>query len=144
MKLDEMDDEERLKHLGARHPATHQQVRRTAAEKKTGIKVEAPKRSPGQERRAVEDKTAKIDVPVYPKEFREAQQRVCSDAFLAMRSRHDQDFVEFFAGSICSVAQLPDAKPTTSSSSSVLMTNARPATRWAETASPGRTSRPSP
>ena len=42
-------------------------------------------------------------VPRYPKEFREAQQRVCSDAFLSMRSRHDQDFVEYFAGSICSV-----------------------------------------
>jgi len=41
----------------------------------------------------------------YPKEFREAQQRVCSDAFLAMRSRHDQDFVAYFVGSICSVAQ---------------------------------------
>ena len=42
-------------------------------------------------------------LPIYPKEFREAQQRICSDAFLAMRSRHDQDFVEFFAGTICSV-----------------------------------------
>jgi CRISPR-associated protein Cmx8 len=42
---------------------------------------------------------------IYPAEFREAQQRVCSDAFLAMRSRHDQDFVEYFVGSICSVAQ---------------------------------------
>jgi CRISPR-associated protein Cmx8 len=49
--------------------------------------------------------TAGKERRIYPNDFREAQQRVCSDAFLAMRSRHDQDFVEFFAGSICSVAQ---------------------------------------
>ncbi len=42
---------------------------------------------------------------LYPNDFREAQQRVCSDAFLSMRSRHDQDFVEYFVGSICSVGQ---------------------------------------
>jgi CRISPR-associated protein Cmx8 len=65
------------------------------AEVKTGKKVkDFPKTLiDGKERR------------VYPNEFRHAQQRVCSDAFLSMRSRHDQDFVEFFAGSVCSVAQ---------------------------------------
>ncbi len=65
------------------------------AEAKTGMKVREFKReNDGGKSRTV-----------YPREFLEAQQRVCSDAFLAMRSRHDQDFVAYFAGSICSVPQ---------------------------------------
>ncbi len=45
----------------------------------------------------------------YPEKYREALERVCSQAFLAMRGRRDKDFVEFFTGSICSVPQfLPD------------------------------------
>jgi CRISPR-associated protein Cmx8 len=40
---------------------------------------------------------------IYPKEFREARARVTSDAFLAMRSRRAEDFVEYFTGTICSV-----------------------------------------
>lgn len=40
---------------------------------------------------------------VYPKEFREAREKVASDAFLAMRSRRAEDFVEYFTGTICSV-----------------------------------------
>ena len=48
---------------------------------------------------------------VYPKEFREAREKVVSDAFLAMRSRREEDFVEYFTGTICSVphyVQEPD------------------------------------
>ena len=39
----------------------------------------------------------------YPNEFREAREKVTSDAFLAMRSRRAEDFVEYFTGTICSV-----------------------------------------
>jgi CRISPR-associated protein Cmx8 len=46
---------------------------------------------------------------LYPRKYREARSKVCSDAFLAMRSRRDQDFIEYFTGSICSVSQfLPE------------------------------------
>ena len=38
-------------------------------------------------------------------DFREHWKRICSDAFLSMRSRHDQDFVDYFAETICSVPQ---------------------------------------
>ena len=47
--------------------------------------------------------------PIYPKEYREAREKVCSDAFLAMRGRREKDFVEYFTGTICSVPQwLPE------------------------------------
>jgi CRISPR-associated protein Cmx8 len=42
---------------------------------------------------------------LYPQEYREAREKVCSDAFLAMRGRRDQEFVEYFTGTICSVPQ---------------------------------------
>src|SRR5262249_6379836 len=46
---------------------------------------------------------------IIPPEFREARQKVASDAFLAIRSRREQDFVDYFTASICSVAQfLPE------------------------------------
>ncbi|MEW6429325.1 MAG: type I-MYXAN CRISPR-associated protein Cmx8 [Thermodesulfobacteriota bacterium] len=41
----------------------------------------------------------------YPQEYREAVEKVCLDAFLAMRGRREQDFVEYFTGSLCSVPQ---------------------------------------
>lgn len=44
----------------------------------------------------------RIDIP--PK-YREAKQKLCMDAFLAMRSRRDHEFIEYFAGTICSVPQ---------------------------------------
>jgi hypothetical protein len=95
MELAEMNEKERLKHLSLILQRLVYKYVEGRAEVKTGKRVkEFPKRT-------IKDK----EVRIYPKEFREAQQRVCSDAFLAMRSRHDQDFVEFFAGSICSVAQ---------------------------------------
>jgi CRISPR-associated protein Cmx8 len=48
---------------------------------------------------------------IYPKEYREALEKVSSDAFLAMRGRREQDFIEYFTGTICSVPQfLPEAE----------------------------------
>jgi CRISPR-associated protein Cmx8 len=38
-------------------------------------------------------------------DFREVWKRICSQAFLDMRSRHDQDFVDYFVGTICYVPQ---------------------------------------
>lgn len=40
-----------------------------------------------------------------PRAYLEARQKVCADVFLAMRSRRDQDFIEYFTGTICSVPQ---------------------------------------
>lgn len=41
----------------------------------------------------------------YPLKYREAVEKVCSDAFLAMRGRREKDFIEYFTGTICSVPQ---------------------------------------
>ena len=41
----------------------------------------------------------------YPQEYREAREKVCSDAFLSIRGRRDQEFIEYFTGTICSVPQ---------------------------------------
>ena len=51
------------------------------------------------------DKTDEKGRVVYPERYREARQKVCSDAFLAMRSRREKDFIEYFIGTICSVPQ---------------------------------------
>ena len=40
-----------------------------------------------------------------PPAYIEARQKICMDAFLAMRSRRDQEFIEYFTGAICSVPQ---------------------------------------
>ena len=40
-----------------------------------------------------------------PPAYIEARQKVCMDAFLAMRSRREQEFIEYFTGTICSVSQ---------------------------------------
>jgi CRISPR-associated protein Cmx8 len=47
-----------------------------------------------------------------PKEYSEAQEKVCSDVFFALRSaRTREDFVTYFTGTICSVPQfLPEAE----------------------------------
>lgn len=42
---------------------------------------------------------------IYPGEYREAREKVCSDAFLALRGRREQDFIDYFTGTICSVPQ---------------------------------------
>lgn len=46
----------------------------------------------------------------YPDEYRRAHERVCDDAFLALRAcRSREDFVTYFTGTICSVPQyLPE------------------------------------
>ena len=41
----------------------------------------------------------------YPQKYREARENICSDTFLAMRGRRDQDYIEYFTGTICSVPQ---------------------------------------
>lgn len=47
---------------------------------------------------------------IYPQAYSGALEKVCIDAFLAMRGRRDQDFVEYFTGTVCSVPQfLPEA-----------------------------------
>jgi CRISPR-associated protein Cmx8 len=46
---------------------------------------------------------------IFPKDYREAVEKVCMDAFLALRGRREQDFVEYFTGTLCSVPQyLPE------------------------------------
>ena len=40
-----------------------------------------------------------------PPAYIEERQKVCMDAFLAMRSRREQEFIEYFTGTICSVPQ---------------------------------------
>jgi CRISPR-associated protein Cmx8 len=49
---------------------------------------------------------------LYPEAWREAQPKVVQEAFLQMRARRQhRDFVEYFAGTICSVDQrLPTAE----------------------------------
>lgn len=98
MKTDEMEAEDRLKHLGIIVRKLIDAYVIGRAESKTGLKAKTFERKP------IPNKPGRTFV-AYPDEFREAQQRICSDAFLAMRSRHDQDFVEYFTGSVCSVAQ---------------------------------------
>ena len=97
MKIDEMDHEGQVRHLSIVIQRLMNRYVDGRAAAKLNLKLdELPKVViDGKKRRVFPD----------PTKFREAQQRVCSDAFLSMRSRHDQDFVEFFAGSVCSVAQ---------------------------------------
>ena len=56
--------------------------------------------------RKVEDPTTRrvrIDVP---QAYREAREKVCQDAFVAMRAcRAREDFVAYFTGTICAVPQ---------------------------------------
>ena len=44
------------------------------------------------------------------KQVYEAKSKIASDAFLAVRSRRDQDFVDYFTSAICSVSQYFDRK----------------------------------
>ena len=52
----------------------------------------------------VKDEKGKERIDV-PKEYRDAREKVASSAYLAMRSRRDQDFADFFTASVCSVGQ---------------------------------------
>ncbi len=40
-----------------------------------------------------------------PKDYSDAREKIVSDVFLAMRSRREQDFVDYFTATICSVGQ---------------------------------------
>jgi CRISPR-associated protein Cmx8 len=93
MKPEEMDDEQRLSRIIQRLVNRYIEGR---AASKAGRKIDdfPVETIDGKKRRD------------FPPDVREAQRKVCSDAFLAMRSRHDQDFVEYFVGSICSVPQV--------------------------------------
>jgi CRISPR-associated protein Cmx8 len=67
---------------------------RLKTEDKSGIRWEDFK-----DKKTVE---GKLEIP---QAYLEARHRVCADVFLAMRSRRDQDFIEYFTGTICSVPQ---------------------------------------
>ncbi len=69
---------------------------RQRSEEKSNVKVKSlPKNAKG--------------FPDYPSTYHKAVEKVCLDAFLAMRSRHDQDFINYFTGSIAAVPQyLPE------------------------------------
>lgn len=100
--FDDMDHDDKLKSLGVlvRRLIASYVDRRAAA--KMGLKYDELKVEvvDGKKRRIFDD----------PEKYRENQRRVCSDTFLQLRSRHDEDFVEYFAGSICSVPQFFDEK----------------------------------
>ncbi len=53
--------------------------------------------------------TGRLELDV-PQSYRDAREKVCSGAFLHLRScKSREDFVEYFAGTICSVPQyLPE------------------------------------
>lgn len=68
-------------------------------EEKSGVKWDSFK-----DKKVTDDKSGKERTDV-PKEYRDAREKVVSDAFLAMRSRRDQDFADYFTASICSVGQ---------------------------------------
>ncbi|MDB5392431.1 MAG: cmx8 [Planctomycetaceae bacterium] len=63
--------------------------------------------------RLKDDKTGRERLDI-PKDYSDAREKVVSDVFLAMRSRREQDFVDYFTATICSVGQYlpPDDFPT--------------------------------
>ena len=69
-------------------------------ENKCGIKWEDIKKRP--KIRDEKSKSERLDIP---REYSEAREKIVSDAFLAMRSRREQDFVDYFTATICSVGQ---------------------------------------
>ncbi len=67
-------------------------------EKKSGIPYDSFKN-----KKRVVDGKERMDVP---QGYREAREKVCSNAFLRLRaSRSREDFVAYFTGTICSVPQ---------------------------------------
>lgn len=93
---DHMSDEEKQKHIAVKIHSMIQNYVRRKAEKKTNKKYEnfaMYKDEKGRESKS------------YPPDYREAVERISSQAFLAMRGRREKDFVEYFTGSICSVPQ---------------------------------------
>ncbi|HEW79298.1 MAG TPA: type I-MYXAN CRISPR-associated protein Cmx8 [Phycisphaerales bacterium] len=97
MEEEDMKTEEGRDDLLARriHDLIRQYVRRKA-ESKSGKNVKNFEKTG-------DNKT------LYPQDYREAVEKVSMDAFLSMRGRREQDFVEYFTGTICSVPQfLPE------------------------------------
>ncbi len=72
---------------------TRAYVEREAAEKSELDREALAKMKDGRGRR------------VYPKKYREMREKVCTGAFLAMRGRRAEDFLEYFVGTICSIPQ---------------------------------------
>jgi CRISPR-associated protein Cmx8 len=102
MTPDEMDEDETFKHLGriVRGLVTSY-VNRKAA-KKLGLnwddfKIEV---KDGKKRKVAPD----------PEKFEDQQRRVCDEAFLQIRSRHDEEFITFFSDSMLSVPHYFDGK----------------------------------
>jgi CRISPR-associated protein Cmx8 len=61
-----------------------------------------------KDRRVKDEKTGKERIAI-PTEYLEARQKVAADAFLALRSRREQDFIDYFTTTVCQVAQfLPE------------------------------------
>jgi CRISPR-associated protein Cmx8 len=75
-------------------------------ESKSGIKWDDFK-----DRKIVDSGTGRARIDVPPK-YREAREKVCTEAFLRLRAcRSREDFVGYFTGTICSVPQyLPPAE----------------------------------
>jgi CRISPR-associated protein Cmx8 len=71
---------------------------RTKTEQRSGITYATFK-----DRRVADD--AGRERVRYPQAYTEAQEKVCSDLFLGLRSRRDRDFVSYFTGTVGSVAQ---------------------------------------
>ncbi|MBI5014593.1 MAG: type I-MYXAN CRISPR-associated protein Cmx8 [Deltaproteobacteria bacterium] len=89
---DSMTEEERLDALATRVYRLIRDYANARTEGKSGKKY--------QDFKGNRDEKGRV---VYPTEYREAREKVCSDAFLAMRGRRDQDFVEYFTGTVCAV-----------------------------------------
>lgn len=71
------------------------------------VAVRAEKRS-GVTREQLPDDWNKPDQGV--KDYLDAREKVATDAFLALRSRNSDEFVEYFVGAICAVPQFMGAK----------------------------------
>lgn len=103
MTPDEMieDGDAIFKRLGAivRNLMTSYVNRRAA--KKLGLDWEDFKK---------DGKNRKVPPEHLKENFAKQQRSVCDDAFLQIRSRHDEDFIQFFAGSVCAVPHYFDAK----------------------------------
>ena len=73
------------------------------AEKRSGInRDQLPKTDDGRTDWTSPDKRFR--------EYLEAREKVATDAFLAIRGRNADEFVEYFVGSICAVPQFMGAK----------------------------------
>ena len=101
MTPDEMNEDETIKRLGTivRNMVTSY-VNRKAA-KKLGLNWDEFKK---------DDKNRKVPPKDPEDSYGDQQRRVCDDAFLQIRSRHDEEFVTFFSDSMLSVPHYFDGK----------------------------------